>query len=122
MKFQEFRVTKFVDYASPMLYKALCKCGLKGQDRVRIPTAMLSMRKPGGGYMPYMEFTFRDVVITKIEWDGGEGDTAPTEEITFQCSAMGFRYTRQKSTGVEAKEREWRWDTAENRYGFGSGG
>ena len=92
MKFQEFTVTKFVDYASPMLYKALCKCGHKGQDRVRIPTAMLSMRKPGGGYMPYMEFTFKDVVITKIEWDGGEGDTDAYrgDHIPVQCHGISI--------------------------------
>ena len=121
VKFQAFTITKTVDYATPMLYKALCECGYKDENRIRIPTVMFAMRKPGGEQIPYIKFTFCDVVITKIEWDGGGGDKTPTEKITFQCSAMGFQYTRQKSTGYEAKkEREWRWDTAKNKYGLGS--
>ena len=115
VKFQTLTVTKVIDYASPMLYKALCQCGEKKKERrIRIPSAMLAMRKPGGQYLLYAQFIFRDVVVSKIEWDGGGGDKTPTEKVTFVFNAMGFQYLRQAAKGSVATRWEWHWNTAES--------
>lgn len=107
-KFSEFRITKDIDYASPKLYKA-CTTGDP------FPSAILALRKPGGQHVLYIQFIFRDVTVTSIDWDGGEGDKPPSEDIDFEFKAMGFQYTKQTSTGqANSAPQIWLWSTATN--------
>jgi type VI protein secretion system component Hcp len=108
-KFEAFTVTKMMDLASPKLYKA-CSTG------TRFPAAMLALRKPGGEYLLYIQFIFRDVAVTGITWDGGEGDKLPQETLTFTFKAMGLQYIKQAPRGQmgDRPPQEWRWSTATN--------
>jgi type VI secretion system Hcp family effector len=108
-KFEAFTITKIMDLASPKLYKA-CSTG------TRFPSAMLALRKPGGEYLLYIQFIFRDVAVTSITWGGGEGEKAPSETITFTFKAMGLQYIKQAPRGQmgDRPPQEWRWSTASN--------
>ncbi len=112
-KFQAFTVNKFIDFASPQMYKA-CSTGS------RFPTAMLAVRKTGGEPLLYIQFMFRDVAVTSITWSGGGGEKAPDETVTFEFQAMGFQYVKQTPRGLgqganDRVTRQWQWSTLLNK-------
>ena len=107
-KFQQFQIDKLVDLASAMLYKA-CSLGTK------LPSAMLAVRKVGGRNLLYLQYIFRDVMVTGITWSGGIGVETPVEQITFSFQAMGFQYIQQKDDGSQGRKLQWSWSTAENQ-------
>lgn len=115
--FGAFTITKAMDSASPMLYRALCEHAprTRSEKPKRIPSAMIAMRKPGGRYLLYIQFIFRDLFITDIDWDGGGGEQAPTETVKFVFNALGFQYLSQSVEGAYAGARnQWSWNIPAN--------
>jgi len=74
VKFQNFKVTKEVDYASVPLYIA-CAAG------AHFPALALQIRKAGGTQNDYLVYLFKMVYVTSISWSGGGGEEAPEETI-----------------------------------------
>jgi len=104
VKFQNFKVTKEVDYASGPLYLA-CAAG------AHFPGVALQIRKAGGSQNDYLVYLFKMVYVTSISWSGGGGEEAPEETVEFIYGSMGLEYIPQASDGTEA---------GQHSYGFWS--
>jgi type VI secretion system secreted protein Hcp len=107
-KFEEFSVEKFVDLASVPLYNA-CTAG------AHFPSVMLAVRKAGGSNLLYVQYVFRMVFVTGINWSGGGGEEAPKETIKFKFGAMGIQYIQQKADGTEGTKMQGLWSTTTNK-------
>ena len=107
-KFEEFTVEKNVDLASVPLYNA-CTAG------AHYPSVMLAIRKAGGSNLLYVQYIFRMVFVTGINWSGGSGEEAPKETIKFKFGAMGIQYISQKADGSEGTKIQGLWSTTTNK-------
>ena len=107
-KFGEFEVTKGVDKASAALYTACCA-------GAHFPTVYLAARKAGGSNLVYLQYCFRQVFVTKIDWSGGGGEEAPEEKVTFKYGAMGIQYIRQKPDGTGDTPEQGMWSVVTNK-------
>jgi type VI secretion system secreted protein Hcp len=107
-KFEEFTVEKFVDLASVPLYVACCA-------GAHYPSVMLAIRKAGGSNLIYLQYIFRRVFVTGINWSGGGGEEAPKETIKFKYGAMGIQYVKQLSTGAGDKPIQALWSAVNNK-------
>ncbi len=92
-KFEEFSIEKYVDLASVPLYNA-CAAG------AHFPSVMLAIRKAGGSNLLYLQFIFRMVFVTGVNWSGGSGEENCKETIKFKYYALGVQYVRQKPDGT----------------------
>ena len=107
-KFDEFQIEKFVDLASCPLYNA-CTAG------AHFPAVMLAIRKAGGEPLLYLQYCFRMVFVTGINWSGGGGEEQPKETVKFKFGAMGIQYISQKATGGMDKTIAAMWSTSLNK-------
>jgi len=107
-KFEEFTIEKFVDLASVPLYNA-CTAG------AHFPSIMLAVRKAGGTNLLYLQYIFRMVFVTGINWSGGGGEEAPKETIKFKFGAMGIQYIQQTASGGEGTKIQGLWSTTTNK-------
>jgi len=107
-KFEEFTIEKDVDQASAPLFQA-CTAG------AHYPSIVLIIRKPGGGNLLYIQFIFRQVFVTGVNWSGAGGDENPKESIKFKFGAMGIQYVQQLSTGQEGKKMQGWWSAVTNQ-------
>ena len=107
-KFEEFSIEKAVDLSSVPLYNA-CTAG------AHFPSVMLVARKAGGSNLLYLQYIFRMVFVTGINWSGGGGEEAPRETIKFKFGAMGIQYVQQKADGTEGTKMQGMWCTVTNK-------
>jgi type VI secretion system secreted protein Hcp len=105
--FEEFTISKGVDLASVPLYQA-CVAG------AHFPTIMIAIRKAGGAGLIYVQFMFRQVFVKTVGHDGGGGEEAPNEAITFKFGAMGIRYVQQLADGSQGTQMEGMWNATDN--------
>jgi type VI secretion system secreted protein Hcp len=106
-KFEEFTVEKLVDQSSCPLYNA-CTAG------AHFPDVMLAIRKAGGSPLLYIQYHFRQVYVTAINWSGGGGEEGFKETIKFKFGAMGIQYIQQTAKGGEGKKMVGMWNTTTN--------
>jgi type VI protein secretion system component Hcp len=107
-KFEEFTVEKGVDLASVPLYVACCA-------GAHFPTVMLAIRKAGGSNMIYVQYVFRRVFVTGINWAGGGGEELCKETVKFKYGAMGIQYAKQKPDGQADKPIVSLWSAVNNK-------
>jgi type VI protein secretion system component Hcp len=107
-KFEEFTVEKGVDLASVPLYVACCA-------GAHFPTVMLGIRKAGGSNMVYVQYVFRRVFVTGINWSGGGGEELCKETVKFKYGAMGIQYAKQKPDGQADKPIVSLWSAVNNK-------
>ena len=107
-KFEEFTIEKFVDLASVPLYSACCA-------GAHFPSVCLAIRKAGGSNLLYLQYIFRMVFVTGINWSGGGGEEAPKESIKFKFGAMGIQYVKQLSTGGPGTPIQVMWSQITNK-------
>ena len=107
-KFEEFTIEKNVDLSSIPLYNA-CTAG------AHFPSVMMAIRKAGGSNLLYVQYIFRMVFVTGINWSGGGGEEAPKESIKFKFGAMGIQYIQQLATGGEGTKLQGLWSTTTNK-------
>jgi type VI secretion system secreted protein Hcp len=107
-KFEEFSIEKYVDLASVPLFNA-CAAG------AHFPSVMLAVRKAGGSNLIYLQYVFRQVFVTGINWSGGGGEEAPKETIKFKFGALGVQYVRQLSTGAASTPIQALWSAVTNK-------
>jgi type VI secretion system secreted protein Hcp len=110
IKFNEFTIKKPTDQASPIFFKD-CVLG------IHYSLVVVAIRKAGGSAtssgLPYLEYCFNTVFVTKIEWTG-PGDEGPEESITFAYGKLGVRYTRQDQNGMMIQQKVNGWDQQKN--------
>jgi len=92
-KLNGVEITKTVDTASVKLYRAC----MKG---TRFATIMLAIRRSGGAPMLYLQYIFRDSVITGVTWSGGSGTTRTEEKFTILFKGLGMQYVPQRPDGT----------------------
>lgn len=88
----ELVVTKRNDKSTPRLHQAVAM-----GDHFK--TAILTVRKAGGGQQEYLTVTLNDVYISHFSISGANGAGLPMESISFNYSKMVQEYKEQKSDG-----------------------
>jgi len=94
--------------ASVPLYQACCA-------GAHYPTVGLAIRKAGGENLIYAQYIFRQVFVTSINWNGGQGEEAPKETVKFKYGAMGIQYVRQLATGLAGTPIQALWSNITNK-------
>jgi type VI protein secretion system component Hcp len=107
VKFNEFNFKMKSSLASASCFKNM-------YQGTHIPQAILHLRKAGGGGSPkvYMEFKFKELLITKYSIDGGAED--PTESMSFAYTGLYMIYNQQDQAGELKDKRESGWNVKEN--------
>jgi type VI secretion system secreted protein Hcp len=103
LKFNEIQITKVVDSASTLLYKACC-------TEEDIPSLIMVSRKAGGDALNYLQYIFRQVHVTSIQWEGGSGTERAKETLTLDFKALGMQYIQQTAEGRATGALDWRWN------------
>ena len=105
---QDIEIKKYVDRASPVLYK-LCA---KGEH---IPSADLTVRKAAGGSeaLEYLKIRLEDLLITSYRAGDTEGDRV-LETIRINFSRGGITYTPQDAKGAGLAKVSGGWDLKKN--------
>ena len=85
----EFVITKLTDTASPKLAQA-------SASGKHFPTAKLIVRKAGG--IQRLEFTFKELFLTSIQWSNSGSGGRPEESITFEYGGLVVKYVSQSPT------------------------
>lgn len=105
--FQDLTITKTMDSASPLLFKACAK-----GDHIK--EATLELCRSGGDKLKYMEYKLTDVVISSVSAGGGGGE--PTESVSLNYGKIEQTYTKQKrSDGTAAGNVTAGWDLKANK-------
>jgi len=90
-------VTKVIDKASTKL-AFLCATG------EHIPTVILTVQRPGGSNLPYLEIKLTDAIVTADQQGGsGGGDSQPTEHVTFDYRRVELKYTTVDGNTVSTR-------------------
>jgi type VI secretion system secreted protein Hcp len=103
------KVTKVVDRSSPALIGAVLTAS-------RIPTAVITFRRPGNEPFEYYKVTLTDVVIASIT----QSDASPAtilESVSMIGSAFRFEYFLPTATGAIGPPIVFIWDCVLNRAG-----
>jgi type VI protein secretion system component Hcp len=119
-----FKVTKFLDAASPFLYLNYCQGASKKPDK--IDTALVTIRKAGRFQdkegerkygLAYLKYEFGNVWVVSYSMDHDETYNTPKETIRFCASSYYMRYHPQTGAGQKdaATSKELGWDFENNR-------
>lgn len=104
---QDLSFTKYVDKASPNLFK-LCCSGKHFQS------ATLVVRKAGGKPLEYIKLTLTDGLIAAVTTGGSGGEDRLTENVTLNFAAFKYEYTPQKADGSGDAAIPAQWNIAKN--------
>lgn len=89
----DMQISKKVDTASPALADAACR-------GVHFEEAVLTMRKAGGKEaLDYLIITMEDVIVTSLQFTGGEGADEVYESLALNFAKYTFSYQPQKEDG-----------------------
>jgi type VI secretion system secreted protein Hcp len=105
---QDFRFTKRLDKASPVLFQA-CASGK------HFAKAVLTARKAGEGQQDYLVITLSDVLVSSYQVGGAESGDAGVEETSLAFSRIVFEYRAQKPDGSPAPPVKAGWDLKANK-------
>lgn len=103
--FNEFKITKKVDRASPLLFRQMATGS-------HYKTVVLTLRK-AGEKEPYMTYTMDTVFVTKINYGGGSPEVA-NEEVTFVLGKVVVQSTDRNADGTLAPAVQYGWDQVLN--------
>jgi type VI secretion system secreted protein Hcp len=94
--FQDVSFSSPVSKAGPNLMLA-CAIGK------HIPSALLTLRKGGGGGLEFVKIRLQDVLVSSYS-DGGDAvhDDRPTDEFSLAFGSIDFTYTAQTGEVVES--------------------
>jgi type VI secretion system secreted protein Hcp len=94
----KFTIEKLTDNCTPDFFIA---CGTGGH----YTKAHLVLRKVGGSTsdktqrVPFIQYDFSLVFVSKLDWKGAKDDEAPSETIEFAYGALKITYTPQDKNG-----------------------
>ena len=107
MAVQDFRVEKFIDRASPDLFRACMK-------KTEFERALISVRESGAETRrPYLKLHFENVKVKSVDWaltPGDSSDDAGEETVTFTYGKMYIEYLHQLGTGKHEAPKVGGWD------------
>ncbi|TVQ27866.1 MAG: type VI secretion system tube protein Hcp [Wenzhouxiangella sp.] len=105
---QDITINKWVDQATPNLWK-LC-CNGKHEDE-----AVLTIRKAGGDSpVEYLKITMEEVLISDLQTGSSSGDEDVTETISLNFAKFKLEYTPQEGDGSAGATVETGWDIRAN--------
>lgn len=105
---QDMTINKWVDQATPNLWK-LC-CNGKHEDE-----AILTIRKAGGDSpVEYLKITLEEVLIADLQTGSAQGDEDVTETLTLNFAKFKLEYTPQEADGTGGATVETGWDIRAN--------
>ncbi len=106
---QDLAVTKWVDKATPNLWKYCCNGQHKGE-------AVLTVRKAGGDApVEYLKITMEDVLISNVQTSSGTGEERMTETVSLNFAKFKMEYTPQEDDGTAGATLEAGWDIRANQ-------
>ena len=105
---QDLSFTKFLDKASPNIYKFCC-------NGKHYPEATLTVRKAGEKPVEYMILKLTDVLISSVSTGGSGGDDRLTENVTLNFGKVKVSYQPQKKDGSkDGGPVDMGWDISAN--------
>jgi len=104
---QDLSLTKYVDRASPVLWKHVC-------TGTHIKESVLIVRKAGGKPLEYIKLTMTDCLVTSLSTGGSGGEDRLTENITLNFSKFKLEYVPQKADGSGDPAIPVSWNIATN--------
>lgn len=104
---QDLSVTKWVDKASPLLLKAVCK-------GTHFPEAQLIVRKAGDTPLEYWTIIMSKFMVTSVSTGGSGGEDRLTENITLNFEQFEIKYVPQKEDGSPDATVPFKWNIAKN--------
>ena len=117
-QFSDFQITKLVDKLSPTLLQY-------AGSGIHLQQLDLYLRKAGGvggkspdGGLVFLQFSFKLVFVTDIQWSGGTGDDAAKEDVTFAYGALQVQYSPQSITGQKGTAVTGGWNRVTNSNNF----
>jgi type VI secretion system secreted protein Hcp len=108
VQLQDLTITKYIDKASPTLFKMCC-------DGTHIGTSVLTVRKAGGSALEYLKLTLDKAIVTSITTGGSGGQDRLTENITLNFAKAKMEYTPQTEKGAGEASVIQGWDVAANK-------
>jgi type VI secretion system secreted protein Hcp len=77
--------TKVIDKASPRLV-------VLAAGGVHVPSATLTVLRPGKSGLPYIQYKLTNVIVTSVQ-QAGSGDSQPLESVSLAFSKITVQYT-----------------------------
>jgi type VI secretion system secreted protein Hcp len=105
----EFSMVKLLDAATPKLHEAACK-------GTHIPKVTVELWRSGGDKpVKYMEYEFKEVLISGVISNGDSSGAAqfPTETVKLTYGSIQWTYTKQKPDGTAAGNVAANWNVAQ---------
>jgi len=108
---ENFKVTKFIDKASPKLYE-FCSNGKHIKE-----LSFEFMRSAGDDKVKYLEIKLEEVVIAEVKPEGEKtSKDIPTETVSFNYGKIKWTYTQQKrADGAGGGNVASGWDLTKNK-------
>jgi type VI secretion system secreted protein Hcp len=110
VSFADFSVMKVTDKSSATLFANCCSGN-------HFPKAWVYIQKATGGTSgeTYLEYDFKNVFVTSIQWSGSSGgDESPTESVSFSYEQVQVIYKAQEAGGKLGAQVIAGWNQATN--------
>jgi len=104
---QDLSLTKWVDKASPLLLKSVCK-------GTHFPEAQLIVRKAGDSPLEYLTIIMTKCMVSSLSTGGSGGEDRLTENITLNFEQFEVKYVPQKPDGKPDSPVPFKWNIAKN--------
>jgi len=108
VQIQDLTLTKYVDAASPTLFKMCC-------DGSHIKAAKLTVRKAGKDPLEYLKISIEDAIVSSISTGGSGGQDRLTENVTLNFARVHVLYTPQTAGGTAGASTSGGWDISANK-------
>lgn len=110
VRVQDFNVLKYVDCASPVIFRRSC-------DGLVLPQVEVTLQKQQGDEkLPYLRLTFTNAYVTSFQWNGSNGTSndTPLEAISFVFETCQVEYLTQLDDGTPGQPVVTDWDVSAN--------
>lgn len=105
---QDLTITKYVDQATPNLWKLCCNGKHEGE-------AVLTIRKAGGDSpVDYLKITLEEVMVANMATSGSPGEENIIETVQLNFGKFKLEYTPQDEKGAAGATVETGWDIRKN--------
>jgi type VI secretion system secreted protein Hcp len=113
----EIHITKFVDRASPGLFRATAAGGLYGRVNISFTKTQQGGANPGS-QVAYYKIELNDVFVSSVSISGSDGNEQPTETLTLNYSAIRYTYIPFNQAGQPGQAIVSQWNQVTNREEF----
>ena len=91
-EFQDISIVKYLDKASPMVFKS-CAAG------THFDKATITVRKAGETPLEYLKVELEDLIISSVQNSGTASGDMPMESLSINCAKINEIYTEQMADG-----------------------